>query len=246
VGINDQIKAKKPNKIRLYANKFSPNDFLFQINNNDYKKLFNQNERIEKFFDSYTPQNYKDYGELDVFIMAQFLRDDKVITTSTITLQQNSFSRRAWSDMPEDPYKKNGRLRHERQNIQVSNLLNVQIHTYQSYEALNKEAEQDTVKGLGHEHHFDVFFFRNTGLIGGKTLEKFRYGISMFKKYKKDKYYMGHNEKGKDRIILNFIKEKPDNCELQYHDLTNKLLSKIYEVLAKLNKDEIPYTTLDI
>ena len=245
-GINDQLKSKKPDKIRLYANKFSPNDFLFQINNKDYKKFFSQTGKIEQFFKKYSEKNYRNYGELDVFITAQFLKGSKVITTSTITLQQNSFSRRAWPDMPEDPYKKNGRLRHERQNIQVSNLLNIQIHTYQSYEARNKEAEQDTVKGLGHEHHFDVFFFRNAGLIGGKPLEKYHYGTKMLQKYKRDKYYMGHNEKGKDKVILNFIKGNPDNCELQYHDLTNKLLSKICEALAKLNQDKIPFVTFDI
>lgn len=239
--INDKIKEKKPNKIRLYVNRFGAPDFLSQINQKDYHKLFGKTEKIDDFFKKYNQNDFKKYGELDVFVMIQMMRDDIIVNTSSITLQQNSFSRRSWLDYPEDPYKGNGRLRHERQNIQVSNLLNIQIHTYQSYESRHKLAESPNVSGVGHEHHMDVFFFRNSDLIGGKPLEKIDYGEIMREKNLTDKYYMGHNEKGKDFIIQKFLAREKDTTELIHHARANKLLSKICEALAQQQSGLIPY-----
>jgi hypothetical protein len=34
--------------------------------------------------------------------------DSRVITTGSLTLLQNGFSRRSWIDLPADPYKSNG------------------------------------------------------------------------------------------------------------------------------------------
>lgn len=240
--INNNIKNKVPNQIRLYATKFSPNDFFLQINNDNYNKLFGKSEAMENFFKDYKEDDFNEFGELDIFVNAQFLKDKKVITSSNIVLQQNSFSRRAWLELPEDTYKGNGRLRHERQNFQVSNLLNIQVHSYQAYEARNRDIE---LTGVGNEHHFDVFIFRNAQLIGGKPFEKLEYGEYMKNLYK-DNYYMGHNEKGKDKIMLDFILNQPNSSELYNHNLTNKFLSKVCEALALGHEGKVPFITFEI
>ncbi|MFZ2152722.1 MAG: hypothetical protein WAV41_01545 [Microgenomates group bacterium] len=242
--LNDQVVDKKPNQARLYVNSFSPVDFFHQINQQNYEKLFGKSENITSFFEKYQEENFKNYGELDVFIMLQLLRDNKVVTTGSITLQQNSFSRRAWLDLPEDTYKGNGRLRHERQNIQVSNLLNIQVHTYQAYEARNRATE--SIEGVGNEHHFDIYLFRNSGLVGGKNFEKIDFGQDMKKKNEDDIYYMGHNEKGKDNILLKFLNNEEDNSELSQQDRTNKILAKVCEALAAGRNNNIPYVTFEI
>lgn len=241
--INKHIPTKKPNKASIYALRFAPNDFFHQLQLTDYNKLFGKSSEIEAFFKNYKDEQYREYGELDVFLLAQFKHDDKVVTTSTVVLQQNSFSRRAWLDLPEDTYKKNGRLRHERQSIQVGNLLNIQIHTYQSYEVFRPDVK---TTGVGNEHHFDIYFFRNSGLVGGQTLEKIEYGEKLKKDNKEDKYFMGHNEKGKENIIRSFIEGAEDITTIENQMLTNSLLSKTAEALALGIRNQTPLVNFEL
>ena len=127
--------------------------------------------------------------------------------------------------MPEDTYKGNGRVRHERVNIQVSQFLNIQVHSYQSYEIGKGEMEPG---GFGSEDHFDIYIYRNQGIVGGKPFEKISFGGEMKKKNTTDKYYIGHNEQAREKTLLNFIKSESDESEFLKHNMTNKLLSNIY------------------
>lgn len=233
VQLNNELARITIDSAKINTFKFTPNDFFLQNNNQFYSKIFGQ-KQIDEFFNRYDEKNYTKYGELDAFTLGQLYQDNKVITTFSIDLQQNSFSRRGWYDLPEDTYKGNGRLRHERINIQVGYLLNVQVHSYQSYQAGKKDNE---CVGVGHEDHFDIYFFRNSELIGGKSFEQIRLGESMRKENYTDEYYLGHNEKGREQILLNFLNEREDESMLQRHDMTNYFLSNIYQSLSKGFKD---------
>ena len=114
-------------------------------------------------------EKFIDFGEIDFHSIINFKEEDKLITNCSINLMQSGFSRRAWCELPKDTYKGNGRVRHERLNIQVGPLMNIQIHSYQAYEI--KDRDQILNNGVGSVEHFDIYVFRNSQLIGGKTFE---------------------------------------------------------------------------
>lgn len=228
---NEQLPRVKPDTVRLYTSRFTPNDLFNQLDETALNKIY-KNPAISEFYKGYDRKNYENFGELDAFTSLQLMQGKNVITSGSINLQQNSFSRRGWFELPEDTYKGNGRVRHERVNIQVSHLLNIQVHSYQSYEA-GKEVAPAGV--IGSEDHFDIYIFRNKGLIGGEAFTKISIGGDMKKENKKDKYYIGHNEKARETTLLNFIEGKNDGSELVSHKFTNQLLSNIYGSIAQGN-----------
>ena len=229
VQANFNLKTAKPNLAKIYTARFTPNDLFHQIDEGMHDKFFNQ-PAIKNFYKTYNRKDYQNFGELDAYILLQLMQDKNVVTTGSINLQQNSFSRRGWFDLPADTYKGNGRVRHERVNIQVSHFLNIQVHSYQSYEPGKDITESGSI---GSEDHFDIFIFRNKKVVGGEAFQKISIGQDMRKENKKDTYYLGHNEQAREITLLNFIEGKNDESEFEYHDFTNHLLSKIYASIAR-------------
>lgn len=227
-GINDTLPHAKPDTAKVYATRFTPNDFFHQIGEKAYEKFFD-NPTIKEFYTTYDRQTYEQFGELDACTLVQLFNGKNVVTTGSINLQQNSFSRRGWFDLPADTYKGNGRVRHERVTIQVSQFLNIQVHSYQS---CGVGAEESELGAIGSQDHFDIFIFRNQKMIGGKAFEKISLGKQMKEANVSDAYYLGHNEKARELTLLNFIEGKNDDSELQHHALTNQLLSTIYKSIA--------------
>ena len=227
--VNFCLENARPDLAKVYTTRFTPNDFFNQIKESTYAKFFNRSA-IGDFYRTYKPQEYEHFGELDAYILTQLMRGQHVVTSGSINLQQNSFSRRGWFDLPADTYKGNGRVRHERVNIQVSQFLNIQAHSYQSYES-GKDAVE--IGSLGSEDHFDIFIFRNKKMVGGESFLKISVGGEMKEKNKSDSYYLGHNEQAREMTLLNFIEGKPDGSEFQYHDFTNQLLSNIYASIVR-------------
>ena len=70
---------------------------------------------------------FKNFGEIDFHSIINFKKDDKTITHCTLNLIQSGFSWRSLCYLPKDIYKGNGRVRHERLNIEVGPLMNIQI-----------------------------------------------------------------------------------------------------------------------
>ncbi len=239
---NFSLNRARPDSARIYTARFTPNDFFNQIDENSYKKFFNQ-PATKDFYRTYKPEDYKYFGELDAYILVQLMRGEHVTTSGSINLQQNSFSRRGWFDLPKDTYKGNGRVRHERVNIQVSQFLNIQVHSYQSYE-LGKETSE--IGNIGNEDHFDIFIFRNKKIVGGEGWRKLSLGGEMRKQNRQDSYYLGHNEQAREITLLNFIKGADDESEFQHHDFTNHLLSNIYKSIAQGAQTGNPQTIFKI
>jgi predicted dehydrogenase len=225
---NSLIKAR-PNTATIYTARFSPNDLFHQIDEANLDRFFNH-PAVSDFYKNYKRQDYEGFGELDAHTLVQLMQDKAVITTGTINLQQNSFSRRGWFDLPADTYKGNGRVRHERVNIQVSHFLNIQVHSYQSHEPDQDAAEFGDV---GSEDHFDIFIFRNKKIVGGEAFQKISIGKEMREQNSTDTYYLGHNERAREITLLNFIEGADDESEFKYHNCTNQLLSHIYESMAQ-------------
>ncbi len=239
--LNNLLEHKKPDHMDLFVKRFGPYDFLHQLTAADYQRLF-QTDKFADCFHSAKLEEAKALGELDVFILAQLKRGEAVVTTASVNLQQNSFCRRAWTEPSEDVYKGNGRVRHENLNIQVANLLNMQVHSYQAYEIGKKDVE---TTGTGHVDHFDMYIFRNSGVVGGKPLEKIRLGERRQNEID-DSNCLGHNERAREVNLLDFLVGRPSSSPFTAHWLTNKLLSKIYECIVRENSGGIPSQSFEL
>ncbi|OGZ95230.1 MAG: hypothetical protein A3I44_04455 [Candidatus Sungbacteria bacterium RIFCSPLOWO2_02_FULL_51_17] len=227
--INNCILRARPEMASVYTTRFAPNDLFHQIDEAASARLFDRPE-LWNFWRTYRPNEYEAFGELDAYVLIQLMREKNVITTGSINLQQNSFSKRGWYDLPEDTYKGNGRIRHERVNIQVSQFLNIQVHSYQSSE---KGTDTREPGSIGSDDHFDVLIFRNKKIIGGEDFVKYSIGEEMRSRNRMDPYYLGHNEQARETTMINFIEGNDDESELPHHKFTNQLLSTMYASIAQ-------------
>ncbi len=242
--LNEQLITKAANCADLFVQRFSPFDFLHQINQIDYERLFDTAELASERFAA-NGHHVKQFGELDAFIQCQCKRDNHVVTTGSIHLQQNSFSRRAWTNEPKDVYKGNGRIRHERVNIQVGNLLNIQVHSYQSHEVGKMDTELP-IGEAGHEAHFDIHIYRNSGVVGGEPYQKFAVGKTAWEKNQLDPTYLGHNEHAREQLFLDFLNGRSSPSHFLTHKKTNLFLAHVYKCIVQAHHNQIPFTTFKL
>lgn len=232
--LNQLVKGQEPDELDMVVQHFSPSDFMQQLHPEHYQRLFQQDYSTD-WEDSI--DRLKQYGELDVFMLAQLKRQQSIVTTAALNLQQNSFSARAWSKLPADLYKGNGRIRHEQINIHVSMLVNIQVHSYQSYQ-INDPVLMEY--GAGHLDHFDILIFRNSGLLGGKAFERIEIGRDFVSETGSNRHF-SHNEMAREHLFLDFLKRVHSKSDFSQHRLTNQLLSQIYECIALERNGELPH-----
>lgn len=227
--VNSYIKNKKINNAEMFVSTFNPKDSLTVINSQDYDNLF-KTQKFDEIFDKFE-EKMENFGEIDFHSVINFKMDEKTITNCSINLMQSGFSRRSWCSLPKDIYKGNGRVRHERLNIQVGPLMNIQIHSYQAYEILDKDKPLNN--NVGSVEHFDIYIFRNAKLIGGKPFEL----IDIATLSEKDKkYFFGYNEKARENCFLSFLDNSNQDSDLFNHKLSIQLTSKAYEIMATKSK----------
>ncbi len=226
--INDKLEKKIPDNVELYATSVRPSDFMGMIDKQDYQQLFHDH-RFDKIFDNIEDYNFDKYGEIDLYSLIQFKSQDKVVSTVTLNLMQNGFSRRGWNIIPKDTYKANGRVRHEYMNLEIGPLMNIQIHSYQSKEI--KDNIEGNI-GVGEVEHFDIFVYRNVDLIGGVPMEKF----TLNDLYNEHGSMQGYNEEAREQCFEEFIKCKVKGNPIFEHDLGIEILTKEYEALCQKEK----------
>lgn len=241
VKLNDRLDAKKTDKVEMYTMVVRPDDFMEVCNQDDYHRLFSTN-KFDSIFANKNEYSFNQYGEIDFYSLVQFNRAGKAITTCSLTLLQNGFSRRSWTELPKDTYKSNGRVRHERVNIQVGPLMNIQVHSYQSNEI--KERKEDIDNETGSIEHFEIFIFRNTDLIGGKPFEKITIGD--LSDSHKGKSFIGFNEQARELCMVDFLSGQPDTSDLLDHDLSIKILSNAYLSMCNRTNGQSPIVTFDL
>lgn len=212
--------GKEINQASVYAEKKSVLDFLYTFDNQDYKKIFNT-DKYDKYF--LEKRWFSNYWELDIHSILNFYNDKTLITTCSINLMQSWFSRRSWIDLPQDTYKWNGRVRHERLNINVWPLLNIQIHSYQAYEVKNR-SEYGWNNPWDIEH-FDILIFRNSDIIWGSPFEKIQ--LSDIEK-RKCEDFIGYNELARERCFLDFIKNKENDSNILLHQQSIDIIKNMY------------------
>ena len=229
--VNQLTTGKDINKAEMFVTTYNPNDFLNLLNNDNYKLIFNT-DKFKTIFKEIKNNNiYKNYGEIDFHSIINFKQKDKIITNCTLNLMQSGFSKRSWIELPKDIYKGNGRIRHERLNINVGPLLNIQIHSYQAYEI--NDQDKSLNNNVGSVDHFDIYIFRNSKIIGGKPFEL----VDIATISDKDKeFFSGYNEKARENCFLSFFNNNNSESDLLKHKNSIELVEKAYETMATNNK----------
>lgn len=217
IKINNQLPhAKQIKKGRIYGNYLTPNDEVNIMNIDDYKRIF-KDQKIPLYYEENKHPKFSRYGEKNYYGIIEYKNDkNQTIMNVNLNLLHNGFSRRGWMET-RDFYKKNGRVRHERLNIQVGPLLNIQVHSYQSKEIKDRQDLKSEEMSGGLEH-FDIEIYRNADIIGGKPYEKITLGDLYTEKEKKN--MTGYNELAREKTLSEFFK-----CNYEKGNLLDQALA---------------------
>lgn len=219
---NKKLINKKITGLRIKSSAVYPSDSFRMINSEDYKTLFHTSIDYEEDINKMNNQ----FGEIDVHSILDFVDDENHILTSvSMDMLQSGFSRRAWTDLPEDTYKSNGRIKHSFIEINLGPLVSIKILAFQAL--LEKEGNKGTE--LGKNDHFEIQIYRNAQLIGGKVLEVFN--IEDFTD--KSEYFLGYNELYRERLFLDFLAGNKGKSDLLNHKSTMNLVKNLYDSLEE-------------
>ena len=228
---------------KMYGNTFTPNDEKTVFNANDFQNIFGIKELSEPY-SSLKDIDYSKYGEKNYYGNIGFYNcDNKMITTATINLLHYGFSRRGWFES-RDYYKKNGRIRHERINIQVGPLLNIQVHSYQSKEIKDRENNINETLTGGLEH-FDIDIYRNVDIIGGVPFQRIQlrdlYGDELGKGN-----FIGYNELSREVFINEFLYGNSNKGDLKEQKLAMEIMYTASKIIYNKDNNLIQIEKFDI
>ncbi len=218
IKINDSLGGNKSIVSgEVYSKVFTPNDEMNILNIEDYKRLF-KDQNIPDFYNENSNLNFNKYGEKDYHGLLNFYnKNGFTITTANLNLLHNGVSRRSWIKS-KDFYKSNGRIRHERINIEIGHLLNIQVHSYQSKEICDRTDNEEQVGGL---EHFDIYFFNNP-LIDKEPFKEIHLGDMYSEKEKKE--FLGYNELSREIFLTNFLNNKDCKGDIRDQALAIEIL----------------------
>lgn len=221
IKINNQLPNNKRIKYgNVYSDFFTPNDEKAVFNIYDYKRLF-KNQDIPEYYKNSSDPNFNNYGEKNYYGLMKFTNSNhQLITEVGMNLLHYGFSRRGWIES-KDFYKSNGRIRHERININVGPLMNIQIHSYQAKE-IKDRLDCQTEEQVGGLEHFEIFIYRNVDLIGGEPFTKICLGDLYDEKEKKN--ILGYNELSREHYIKKFLNNKCDRGDIKDQALGIEIL----------------------
>ena len=218
IKINDSLGGTK--KIvdgDVYSTVCTPNDEMNFLTIEDYKRLF-KDQNIPNYYNENEYPTFNKFGEKDYHGLLNFYnKDGFVITTANLNLLHNGVSRRSWIET-RDFYKSNGRIRHERINIEIGHLLNIQVHSYQSKEISDRTNDEESVGGL---EHFDIYFFNNP-LVDKTPFKEIHLGDMYSDKEKKE--FLGYNELSREIFLTNFLNNKDCKGDIRDQALAIEIL----------------------
>ncbi|MBI1362880.1 MAG: hypothetical protein GC134_02755 [Proteobacteria bacterium] len=179
---------------------------------------------------------FADMGEVDYYGTLALKKDGRTLTHCQFTLLQNGFSRRSWDALPADTYKGNGRVRHERVNIQLGPLANIQVHSYQAKEVKERGTDGD---GVGSLEHFDIHIFRNTSLIGGQPVQSLTIR-DIVPDTDVNTGFIGYNEHAREQCLLSFLSGEEGPSDLSSHKMGIQIMRAAYEGMNAAQNGHIP------
>ena len=218
IKINDSLGGnKKITSADVYSKVFTPNDEMNVLTIDDYKRLF-KNQNIPNYYNENSNPKFNKYGEKDYHGLLTFYnKNGFTITTANLNLIHNGVSRREWIET-RDFYKSNGRIRHERINIEIGHLLNIQVHSYQSKEISERTNDEEKVGGL---EHFDIYIFSNP-LVNKEPFKEIHLG-DLYTEREKNKI-LGYNELSREIFLTNFLNNKECKGDIKDQALAIEIL----------------------
>ncbi|HRI49799.1 MAG TPA: hypothetical protein PLW65_06415 [Pseudomonadota bacterium] len=162
------------------------------------------------------------YGEHDTLALLDFKNEAHTVCVAELALLQNSLSDRDPAVTVTNPYKGIGRVRHERVDLKLASLLNIQVHSYQS-----RSTREPAGAGVGEVDHFDILLFRNKHFFSEPAFEKLTLADL------DPAAAVAHNEHARGSLLKRFLRREASQSELCSHLLTGMLVGLIYEAMAK-------------
>jgi predicted dehydrogenase len=237
INLNLQVKNKRPDVINIFNQVLRPSDHYAIFNGSDYKRILGLGD-YTLHSNSHGDDDFITYGELDSYSQLQFLRKGKVVTTAQLSFLQSGFSQRAWTHLPIDTFKSNGRVHMESVNIHIGPLYNLQVQSYRDFQSNEQGVASENIGG---SDHFDIHIFKNSNLLGGKPFELIKFGEIYRQRHANDESYIGPNEMPRYQLIDQLLDNLPSNSELDTHLTTNALMAAFYSNHAKQQFGEVPF-----
>lgn len=162
------------------------------------------------------------YGEHDVHALLDFRAAGQTVCVADLALLQNSFSDRDPAKPVTDSYKGIGRVRHERVDVKLSSILNLQVHSYQS-----RSTREPAGAATGEADHFELLIFRNSSFF---TTEPPFEKISLAQLA--PHAATAHNEHARGAMFTKFLRGERTGSELRDHLFSGELSSFLYGAIA--------------
>jgi hypothetical protein len=221
---------KNIDSIKTFSTANFPDNYLAQINSSVLKKALKGN----------VPSNTVDlnkYGEIDVMSNIRLCSKQNTITHAQIDLLHSGISSRYWIDIEgRNLYKNNGRVRHEEHYISIGPFASILLTSWQSKPFSSEQINSKEIFKSGHEFNLDITIFRNSDLIGGKSVETITLN-DIYKPTMKD-YSRGHQEDARREAIEEFNKlvlsgRNEGSSTLESHFLSSQIMSSVYESISE-------------
>jgi len=159
------VPAKTPDTMEMFSSFVQPDGFLHQLGEGDYLRIFGEDySSVRRFQEKELRAVFSRFGEMDAKALVTFRKAGAAVCQAQIDLKHNGFARRTWLRPGDDLYKGNGRVKHERHEIQSGPFQTVLIESYQSRDKHDQCGPGDFE--VGGNNHFDIHVFRNCGITG--------------------------------------------------------------------------------
>ncbi|HOO93301.1 MAG TPA: hypothetical protein PKX94_07520, partial [Opitutales bacterium] len=231
-----QIKGKTADHVGVTASCIQPNGFLSQLTREDYVRYFGSDyNTLGVDPDPILKKKFAAFGEMDVEMNLEFMREEEVIGLASASLIHGGFSRRSWMIPGKDLYKGNGRVKHEAHRIHVGPFLGIQIHSCQAKDRHDQCDEGDEL--IGGNNHFEIWVFRNTGMIEGEPFEKISFKeLCKTGNFRTDRLFIHQVKNGAIEEFLRACRsphpEKGRRSDLSDHQMPVRLMSAAYQSLV--------------
>jgi hypothetical protein len=159
------VPDKAPDTLEVFSSFVQPDGFLHQLREEDYLRIFGEEyASVRRYEERELHAVFPRFGEIDAKALMTFRKAGAAICQAQIDLKHNGFARRTWLRPGADLYKGNGRVKHERHEIQSGPFQTILIESYQARDKHDQCGPADFE--LGGNNHFDIHVFRNCGITG--------------------------------------------------------------------------------
>ncbi len=207
--------------------KTSSFDSLNSVKSEVYTKLFHT-DRFDKFFEKESLEKMKYFGETDLMIVGQLKKNSAVITNFCIKLFHTSLTKRSWSELPENLYRGNGRIRQESLLIHLGHVSSISMHS-NPYSKLDKKTENI--------EDFSIEFMNNEILLKRDPYIQIKRN-DLSEIYPHLDLYESLNVTAREWQLTDFLNGGDGNSPIASHFYTIKFIDMIYQRIKKQLKPE--------